>query len=204
MPATSTCSAADVTPSFPPAGIFHLAGTFTSPTGDGRFPAVLLITGSGSQDRDETIAGHKPFLVLADALTRHGIAVLRVDDRGVGGSSAGSPDATTDDFATDAEAGVAWLKQRADIDPRRIGLLGHSEGAMMAATVASGDPSIAFIVLWAGQGVDGRDVSIEQARAVAVSSGASEAQADQTAANQAAMLDAAMAAPDAAATAPIT
>jgi hypothetical protein len=175
----------------------HLAGGFTSPAGGGRFPAVLLITGSGSQDRDETIAGHKPFLVLADALTRRGIAVLRVDDRGVGGSTAGPPGATTADLATDAEAGVAWLKQRADVDPRRIGLLGHSEGAMIASIVASRDPTIAFIVLWGGQGVDGRDVSVAQARAVALSSGASEEQARQVAVDQAAMLDVAMAAPDA-------
>ena len=105
-----------------------LAGTLSLPNGDGPFPAVLLITGSGAQDRDETLFGHKPFLVLADALTRRGIAVLRVDDRGVGGSSGNPTIATSEDYAGDVSAGVAFLKTLKSIDSKRIGLMGHSEG----------------------------------------------------------------------------
>lgn len=97
----------------------HLAGTLTVPKGSGPFPGVVLITGSGQQDRDETIMGHKPFLVLADYLTRHGIAVLRVDDRGAGKSTGNFATSTTADFATDVEASVAYLKTRKEIDPRR-------------------------------------------------------------------------------------
>ena len=150
----------------------HLAGTLTVPSGAGPFPAVLLITGSGSQDRDETIFEHKPFLVLADALTRRGIAVLRVDDRGMGGSTGGSRTDTTFDFATDVEAGVGWLARRPDIDPKRIGLIGHSEGGIIAPLVASKDPGVAFIVMWAGPGVRGDAILAEQVRAIAAAAGA--------------------------------
>lgn len=176
----------------------RLAGTLTTPRIDGPFPAVLLITGSGAQDRDETLFEHKPFLVLADALTRHGIAVLRVDDRGVGGSSPGPSDATTADFATDAEAGLAWLRSRDDIDTGRIGLLGHSEGGLIAPLVASRDPGVSFVVLWAGPGVSGKDTIVGQVRALALASGASADEAGKAAATQAAILDAVLAASDAA------
>src|SRR5690606_39165539 len=104
-----------------------LAGTLTKPHGDGPFPAVVLISGSGPQDRDETVSGHKPFLVIADALTRRGVAVLRYDDRGFGGSTGNFATATTADFANDALAAVRFLVGRDDIDPARIGLIGHSE-----------------------------------------------------------------------------
>ena len=97
-----------------------LAGTLTLPRGGSSYPAVVLITGSGSQDRNETIAGHRPFLVLADHLTRHGIAVLRVDDRGVGGSELGSPTATSENFAEDVLAGVEYLKTRKEINAKNI------------------------------------------------------------------------------------
>ena len=131
----------------------QLAGTLTSPRGDGPFPAVLLITGSGPQDRNETLMGHRPFLVLADYLTRRGIAVLRVDDRGVGGSTGNVMRSTDDDFADDVLAGVAFLKGRKDIDGKRIGLIGHSEGGLVAPMAAARSPDVAFIVLMAGVGV---------------------------------------------------
>ena len=131
----------------------RLAGTLTLPAGKGPFPAVVLITGSGGQDRDETILGHKPFAVIADRLTRDGIAVLRMDDRGVALSTGDFAAATDDDFARDVAADVAFLRDRGDIDPKRIGLIGHSEGGVVAPKVAARDPRIAFIVLLAGPGV---------------------------------------------------
>ena len=113
-----------------------LAGTLTLPQSEGQFPAVMLITGSGPQNRDEEIFGHRPFLVLSDYLTRKGIAVLRVDDRGVGGSTGNSSQVTTEDFAGDVLAGIEYLKSRKEIDPTRIGLIGHSEGGIIAPIVA--------------------------------------------------------------------
>lgn len=153
----------DVTYENKPAGI-KIAATLTLPRGKGRFPAVLLITGSGQQDRDETILGHKPFLVLADYLTRRGIAVLRADDRGIGGTSAGDlMNATTADFAQDVTVGVRYLKSRKEIDPKRIGLLGHSEGGIIAPIVAARNPrDVAFIVMLAGSGVTGEEVLYRQ------------------------------------------
>jgi pimeloyl-ACP methyl ester carboxylesterase len=139
-----------------------LAGTLTLPRSQGPFPAVILITGSGAQDRDETLAGHKPFLVLADYLTRRGIAVLRVDDRGKGGSSGDVATSTTADFAEDVLAGVAFLKGRKEINTRQIGLIGHSEGGSIAPLVASRSKDIAFIVLLAGPGVPGHEILYTQ------------------------------------------
>ena len=107
-----------------------LAATLTIPSGKGPFPGVVLITGSGPQDRDESLLGHKPFLILADYLTRHGIAVLRADDRGTAKSTGDFKTATTADFATDTEAGIAYLKTRSEVDPHKIGLIGHSEGGV--------------------------------------------------------------------------
>lgn len=157
-----------------PASGLKLAGTLTLPAGNGPHPVALLITGSGPQDRDETIFDHKPFLVIADALTKRGVAVLRVDDRGIGGSQGGDlAKATTADFATDVEAGVAFLRARKDIDPTRIGLIGHSEGGVIAPMVAAKDPKIAFIVLLAGTGVQGGKVLPTQARDMALAEGAS-------------------------------
>ena len=114
-----------------------ISGTLTVPRGAGPHPAVLLITGSGPQDRNETVAGHRPFLVLADHLTRNGIAVLRVDDRGVGGTDIGSLSATSENYAGDVLAGVGFLKQRKEIDRKMIGLIGHSEGGMIAPMAAA-------------------------------------------------------------------
>jgi len=130
-----------------------LAGTLTIPPSDGSFPAVLLLSGSGAQDRDEAAFGHRPFLVLADYLTRRGIAVLRVDDRGVGGSAGDFDKATAKDYAADARAGVDYLKSRKEIDHESIGLVGHSEGGMIAPIVATQSPDIAFIVLIASPGM---------------------------------------------------
>ncbi|HEX6940993.1 MAG TPA: alpha/beta hydrolase [Longimicrobiales bacterium] len=130
-----------------------LAGTLTRPKGDGPFPAVVLISGSGPQDRDETIFAHKPFLVLADYLTRRGIAVLRYDDRGIGGSTGDFAAATTADFASDARAAVRFLRARDDIDAERIGLLGHSEGGVVAPIAANGSDDVAFVVLLAAPGI---------------------------------------------------
>lgn len=130
-----------------------ISGTITLPEGAGPFPAVLLITGSGAQDRDESIFEHKPFLVLADFLTRQGIAVLRCDDRGMGGTTGSLGDSTTADLAQDTLAGVTFLKERKEIDPLQIGLIGHSEGGIIAPLAASLSKDIAFIVLLAGTGL---------------------------------------------------
>lgn len=171
--------AEDVSYTNPTSGLV-LAGTLTLPPGEGPFPVALLITGSGPQDRDETLFDHKPFLVLADALTRRGVAVLRVDDRGVGGSQPGDFfNATTLDFATDVAAGVAYLRGRKDIDPNRVGLIGHSEGGVIAPLVAAKDPRLAFIVLMAGTGVPGDQVLPRQYHDIYLASGAGEKAASQ-------------------------
>jgi pimeloyl-ACP methyl ester carboxylesterase len=138
------------------AGI-KLAGTLTYPESKGRFPAVILIAGRGPCDRDETSAGHRPFLVLADYLTRQGIAVLRSDKRGVG-KSGGQYDfltTTKQDLAIDVMAAFRYLQNRAEIDPDQIGLIGHSEGAVVAAMVAVELPQVSFIVMLAGPGLNG-------------------------------------------------
>ncbi len=149
-----------------------LAGMLTLPRGAGKFPVVILITGSGGQDRNETIAGHRPFLVLADYLTRKGIAVLRVDDRGVGGSDPGSPNFTSESFAGDVLAGIEYLKTRVEINPKQIGLIGHSEGGMIAPMVAARSKDVAFIVLLAGLGQTGEDVIYTQSELLQKAGGA--------------------------------
>jgi hypothetical protein len=149
-----------------------LHGTLTVPGGEGPHPAVLLISGSGPQDRDETIFGHRPFLVLADHLSRHGLAVLRYDDRGTAESTGTHATATTADFADDATAGFRFLQGRPDIDPDRIALLGHSEGGLIAPLVAAAEPDVAAIVLMAGPGVPGREVLELQQRLILEASGA--------------------------------
>ena len=151
-----------------------LAGTLTLPTGDGPHPAVVLISGSGPQDRDETVFGHKPFLVLSDHLTRQGIAVLRYDDRGVAESSGDISTAVTPDFADDAEGAVRFLLGRPELDPSRIGLIGHSEGALVAPIVANRSPDVAFVVLLAGTGVNGEELLVMQLIAINRAMGVSE------------------------------
>ena len=163
--------AEDVTFENKTAGI-KLAGTLTLPKGDGPFPAVVLISGSGAQDRDETLFGHKPFLVIADHFARNGIAVLRFDDRGVGKSGGKQEGATSADFATDAHAAVKYLQGRKEIDPKRIGLMGHSEGGLIAPMVAADHPDdVGFIVLLAGPGLPGDEVLRSQLEAILKASG---------------------------------
>ena len=135
---------------------------------------MILISGSGAQDRDETIFEHKPFLVLADALTRRGVAVLRLDDRGVGGSTGSTSASTSDDFAGDVLAGIAFLKARSEIDRTRLGLMGHSEGGIIAPMVAARSPDVAFIVLMAGTGLPGEEILYLQGQAVMKAMGADE------------------------------
>ena len=151
-----------------------LVGILTLPSDKGVFPAVLLITGSGPQDRDETIYGHHPFLVLADYLTRQGIAVLRVDDRGVGESTGDFSQATSEDFASDVLAGVEYLKTCKEIDPKKIGLIGHSEGGLIAPMVAVKSPDVAFIVLMAGPGLTGEEILYLQGALISRVMGVSE------------------------------
>lgn len=141
-----------------------LAGTLTLPKTEGPHPAVILISGSGPQNRDEEVFGHRPFLVLADHLTRHGIAVLRYDDRGIGKSTGSFNSATSKDFARDAGSAVAYLAGRKDIDSGSIGLIGHSEGALIAPMVATQSSDVAFIVMLAGTGTAGKEVSLMQAK----------------------------------------
>jgi pimeloyl-ACP methyl ester carboxylesterase len=130
-----------------------LAGTLTMPKTGGPFSAAILITAGFPQDRDQTMMGHKPFLVIADYLTRRGIAVLRVDDRGVGGSTGNSMQTTIGQMAADVLAGVDFLKERKDIDAKHIGVIGHSEGGTVGPLAASRSPEIAFVVMLAGAGV---------------------------------------------------
>jgi pimeloyl-ACP methyl ester carboxylesterase len=164
-----------------------LAGTLTLPRGKGPFPVALLITGSGPQDRNESLLGHKPFLVLADYLTRRGIAVLRVDDRGVGGSTGSVPDSTTENFAADVMAGIEFLKTRKEIDPEKIGLIGHSEGGAVAPMVAAQNGDVAFIVLMAGMGLTGEEILYLQGAMIMKASGASAGQLAKQRATQESM-----------------
>jgi len=158
-----------------------LAATLTIPEGKGEFPAVVLITGSGPQDRDETLLGHKPFLILADYLTRHGIVVLRADDRGTAKSTGDFKTATTADFATDTEAGIAYLKTRPEVNPHKIGLIGHSEGGVIAPMIAARNKDVAFIVMMAGTGVPGDQVLVAQGEAIEIASGTSSEEAAKNA-----------------------
>ncbi|HSO76990.1 MAG TPA: alpha/beta fold hydrolase [Bacteroidales bacterium] len=143
-----------------------LAGIFTRPSAEGKYPAVILISGSGPNDRDESIFGHKIFLVLADQLTRSGFAVLRVDDRGVGESTGDFPSATVTDLASDVVAGAAFLMSRPDVDSKKIGLIGHSLGGDIAPIAASKSKDIAYIVLMAGAAKPLYQVIYEQCDAI--------------------------------------
>lgn len=175
----------DITYENKDAGI-RLAGTLTIPKGKGLFPAVILISGSGAQNRDEELLGHKPFLVLSDYLTKNGIAVLRFDDRGTAESEGNHNTATSLDFATDVEAGVQYLKTRKEIDQKNIGLIGHSEGGMIAPIVASRSKDISFIVLNAGLGIPGDKLLLLQNNLISKASGISDeilAENDKTNAN---------------------
>lgn len=150
----------------------HLSGTLTLPSGPGPFPGVVLVSGSGPQDRDSTIAGHRPFLVWADALTSQGIAVLRFDDRGVGNSEGDFHLATTVDFASDSLAAWEFLRSQPRVDRRRIGFVGHSEGGIIVPMVAAKKQDVAFLVLLAGTGIRGDRLAVLQTEAVSRSRGA--------------------------------
>ncbi len=152
-----------------------LAGTLTIPEGAGPFPAAILITGSGPQDRDESLLDHKPFWVIADYLSRKGIAVLRYDDRGVGGSTGDPALATSEDFSRDAEAAFDFLKGNPKVKPNSIGFIGHSEGGIIAPLIASRRSDTAFIVLLAGTGVNGREILLSQGQLIIKAEGAGDA-----------------------------
>lgn len=156
-----------------------LAGTLTIPEGEGPFPAVVLVSGSGPQDRDETLMGHKPFWVIADHLSRNGVAVLRYDDRGVGKSGGNFAAATTEDFTYDALAAVDFLATREEIDSSKIGIAGHSEGGLIAPKAAIRSTKVAFIVLLAGPGVPGADILRLQQRLIMKASGVSDADIEE-------------------------
>lgn len=153
-------------------GDISFAGTLSIPRKTGRHPAVVMITGSGPQNRDENVAGFKIFKVIADYLAKNGIAVLRYDDRGVGGST-GKPvnESTSEDFSTDVMAAMDFLKGRSDINGSQIGLIGHSEGGLVAPMVAAKRNDIAFIVCVAGTGVNGLEIIMEQTRLIMLANG---------------------------------
>jgi len=154
-------------------GDISIAGTLSLPEGEGPFAAVVMITGSGPQDRNEALAGHRPFLVLADAMTKAGFAVLRTDDRGVGGTTGDLSQASYEDLAGDVMAAIAFLAEREDIDASKIGLFGHSEGGFIAPLVAS-QQDIAFLISMAGPSVSGAEVLNLQNRLILEQEGASE------------------------------
>ena len=151
-----------------------LAGTLTKPKGDGKFPAVVMISGSGPQDRNEEVMGHKPFLIISDYLTRQGIAVLRYDDRGVGKSTGNFGLSTSKNFATDVHSALEYLRSRDDIDLSNLGLIGHSEGGLIAPMVAAKEPKLKFIVLLAGTGERGVDILKKQQELILKANGMSD------------------------------
>jgi pimeloyl-ACP methyl ester carboxylesterase len=156
----------------------RIGATLTIPNGTGPFPAVLLIPGSGPSDRDEAVLGHKPFLVLADHLTRHGIAVLRADKRGIGKTTGTFNDGGTKEYVSDALAGVAYLKSRPEIDAGKIGLLGHSQGGSVAPAVAAQSPDVSYIVLLAAPGLSGYDILVLQDGTEAKAGGSTDEQVE--------------------------
>jgi hypothetical protein len=151
-----------------------LAGTLTLPSKTGKFPAVILITGSGAQNRDEELAGHKPFLVLSDYLTKNGIAVLRYDDRGYGGSTGNFTSATTEDFTGDVRSAIDYLKTRPEIDLKKIGLIGHSEGGIIAPMVAADSKDVSYVVMLAGPGIPGDEILSKQSWLIGKANGLSD------------------------------
>lgn len=153
--------------SFKSTGGVILAGTLTYPSTGENFPAVVMVTGSGPQNRDEELLGHKPFLVIADYLTRNGIAVLRYDDRGTNSSTGDYAKATTKDNADDALAGINFLKTQKQINPKKIGIIGHSEGGIVAPMCAAKSKDVAFIIMLAGPGLSGDQILLLQSELIA-------------------------------------
>ena len=151
-----------------------LAGTLTIPEGDGPFPALVLVSGSGQQNRDEELMNHRPFWVIADYLSRRGVAVLRYDDRGMGGSTGEVLNATSMDFSYDAEAAFDFLRNRKEINASQVGILGHSEGGIINFMVAERRPEVAFLVSLAGPAVNGIEVLKEQQAAILRAQGMTE------------------------------
>ncbi|MTE13970.1 alpha/beta fold hydrolase [Nocardia sp. CT2-14] len=163
-----------------PSGDITIAGTLTEPNSGGPFPTVVLINGSGPNDRNEELLGHKPFLLLADTLTRAGYAVLRTDKRGVGKTGGHLDSATYQELTDDIGAGMAFLHGRSEIDAKRIGLLGHSEGGYLVPLYATRpDSGVAFVIMMAGPSVPGSDVLVEQNRLILTAQGATPEQISQ-------------------------
>ncbi len=175
-----------------------LAGTLMRPDGDGPHPAVVLISGSGPQDRDSEVASHKLFHVLADHLTREGLAVLRYDERGVGGSGGTFDGATSEDFAGDVAAAVRFVRDRPSVDPDAIGLIGMSEGGLVAPMVHTEFEAVDFLVLMAGPSVPGHEILVEQAVHIADAQGVSGSMIDSVRSSQRRLLEAVRTAPDSA------
>ncbi len=175
-----------------------LAGTVVIPDGAGPFPAVVFVTGSGPQDRDETLLGHHPFLVIADYLARHGIASLRYDDRGVARSTGSFANSTSADFADDAEAAVRFLRGVPGIARDRVGIIGHSEGGLIGPLVAARSPDVAFVVMMAGPGIPGDSISLLQQRLIALAGGTPAARVDASVAANRRLMQAVKTAPDSA------
>jgi len=157
-----------------------LAGTFTYPKEGENFPAVVLVSGSGPQNRDEELLGHKPFLVWSDYLTRNGVAVLRFDDRGTAKSTGDFGSGTTQDFATDAIEAVNYLKSRKEVDAKKIGMVGHSEGGLIAPIAANKSDDVSFIVLVAGTSVPGYEIILLQSELISRAAGTSEEEIKRT------------------------
>jgi pimeloyl-ACP methyl ester carboxylesterase len=157
-----------------------LYGTLTLPNKDGQFPAVVLISGSGPHNRDEELMGHKPFLVLSDYLTKNGIAVLRYDDRGTAKSKGIFSKGTSFDFSNDAEAAFNYLLTRKEIIPNKIGLMGHSEGGLIAPMIAARNNKVAFVVMLAGTGMSGDQIMLLQQELIARADGAKESDIEKT------------------------
>ena len=163
----------DVSFKNPTAGI-SLSGTLTVPKGKGPFPVAILVSGSGPQNRNEELLGHKPFLVIADHLTKKGVAVLRYDDRGVAASEGDFNAATSKDFAEDVRAAIEFLKTQSYFTPEQIGIIGHSEGGLIAPAVAAENEDVDFIVTLAGPGVPGIDILLAQQELIARAEGVDE------------------------------
>lgn len=167
-----------------------LAGTLIMPPGKGPFPAVVFVTGSGPQDRDEALMGHRPFLVIADYLARHGIASFRYDDRGVAKSTGSFDKATSADFSQDAEAAVHYVMHVKGIASNHVGILGHSEGGMIGPMVAARSRDVAFLVLMSGPGVPGDSILLLQGRLIAIATGTPPEAADKATTSQRLLVEA--------------